>query len=160
MIHACRRIADRLVAMFEEDAEHWSDNQIADFALDDELAALLDEVFVNAVPYARRLLRQLEERGWRGWTRSNASTPVIAGNRQAASTSTANCWPLPTARHDGRPRFAPMSSGVGEVVVADAAGCGEWWSVCEQFRAAGRTLLWGVKGVVRVAGRAGGRCSA
>jgi hypothetical protein len=29
---------------------------------------LLDEVFVNAVPIARRLLRLLEERGWTGWT--------------------------------------------------------------------------------------------
>jgi DNA-binding transcriptional MerR regulator len=61
-------IADRLVAMIEEDAERWSDDQVADFALDDELVALLDEVFVNAVPVARRLLRLLEERGWTGWT--------------------------------------------------------------------------------------------
>jgi DNA-binding transcriptional MerR regulator len=59
-------VADRLVAMFEEDAEHWSEDQNA--ALDDELVALLDEVFVNALPCARRLLRLLEERGWRGWT--------------------------------------------------------------------------------------------
>ena len=43
-------VADRLVAMFEEDAEHWNEDQVADFALDDELVALLDEVFVNAVP--------------------------------------------------------------------------------------------------------------
>jgi hypothetical protein len=61
-------VADRLVAMFEEDAERWSEDQIADFGLGDELVALLDEVFVNAVPCARRLLRLLEERGWRGWT--------------------------------------------------------------------------------------------
>ena len=40
-----------------------------DFALDDELVALLDEVFVNAVPFARSLLRLLEERGWTGWTK-------------------------------------------------------------------------------------------
>ena len=62
-------VADRLVAMFEQDAETWTDVQIADFTLDDELAALLDEVFVNAVPVARRLLRLLEERGWTGWTK-------------------------------------------------------------------------------------------
>ncbi len=43
-------VADRLVAMFEEDAEQWSEDQVADFALDDDLVALLDEVFVNAVP--------------------------------------------------------------------------------------------------------------
>lgn len=61
-------IADRLVAMFEEDVEYWNEDQVADFALDDELVALLDEVFVNAVPCARKLLRLLEERGWRGWT--------------------------------------------------------------------------------------------
>jgi DNA-binding transcriptional MerR regulator len=61
-------VADRLVAMFEEDAEHWYEDQNADFGLDDELVALLDEVFVNAVPCARKLLRLLEERGWRGWT--------------------------------------------------------------------------------------------
>lgn len=61
-------IADRLVAMFEEDVEYWNEDQVADFALDDELVALLDEVFVNAMPCARRLLRLLEERGWRGWT--------------------------------------------------------------------------------------------
>jgi DNA-binding transcriptional MerR regulator len=68
-------IADRLVAMFEEDAEHWSDDQMGNFALDDELAALLDEVFVNAVPCARRLLRLLEERGWRGWTQLERIRP-------------------------------------------------------------------------------------
>jgi hypothetical protein len=62
-------VADRLVAMFEEDAEYSSEDQIADFDLDAELVALLDEVFVNAVPIARRLLRLLEERGWTGWTK-------------------------------------------------------------------------------------------
>lgn len=62
-------VADRLVAMFEDDAERWSEDQMADFALDAQLVGLLDEVFVNAVPSARRLLRLLEERGWRGWTR-------------------------------------------------------------------------------------------
>jgi DNA-binding transcriptional MerR regulator len=62
-------VADRLVSLFEEDAEQWSEDQIADVALDDELFVLLDEVFVNAVPVARRLLRLLEERGWTGWTK-------------------------------------------------------------------------------------------
>jgi hypothetical protein len=61
-------VADRLVAMFEEDADRWNEDQIADFALDGELVALLDEVFVNAVPCARSLLRLLEQRGWTGWT--------------------------------------------------------------------------------------------
>jgi DNA-binding transcriptional MerR regulator len=62
-------VADHLVAMFEDDAEHGTDDQIADFALDDELVALLDEVFLNAVPVARRLLDLLEARGWTGWTK-------------------------------------------------------------------------------------------
>jgi DNA-binding transcriptional MerR regulator len=62
-------VADRLVSLFEEDAEQWSEDQIADVALDDELFVLLDEVFVNTVPVARRLLRLLEERGWTGWTK-------------------------------------------------------------------------------------------
>ena len=62
-------IADRLVRMFEADEAHGSEEQAADFALDDELTTLLDEVFINAVPVARRLLRLLEERGWTGWTK-------------------------------------------------------------------------------------------
>jgi DNA-binding transcriptional MerR regulator len=61
-------VADRLVEMFDDDAEHWSGEQ-ADFDLDDELAALLDEVFLDAVPAGRQLLRLLEERGWSGWTK-------------------------------------------------------------------------------------------
>lgn len=68
-------IADRLVTMFEEDAERSSESQIAEFALGDELVALLDEVFVNAVPCARGLLRLLEERGWRGWTQLERISP-------------------------------------------------------------------------------------
>lgn len=62
-------LADRLVAMFEEGAEQWSEDQVVDFTLDDGLVALLDEVFINAVPVARVLLRLLEARGWSGWTR-------------------------------------------------------------------------------------------
>jgi DNA-binding transcriptional MerR regulator len=71
-----RALADRLVAMFEEDAEQWSGDQATDFALDDELVALLDEVFVAAVPVARGLLRLLEERGWTGWTRLERVEPA------------------------------------------------------------------------------------
>jgi hypothetical protein len=68
-------IADRLVAMIEKDAEQWNEDQVAEFALDDELAALLDEVFVNAVPLARKMLRLLEERGWTGWTKLERIDP-------------------------------------------------------------------------------------
>ena len=35
----------------------------------DELVELLDSVFLESVPIARRLMDLLEERGWRGWTR-------------------------------------------------------------------------------------------
>jgi DNA-binding transcriptional MerR regulator len=70
-------IADRIVAMIEKDAEQWSEDQLADFALDDELAALLDEVFVNAVPAARRLLQLFEERGWTGWTDLERVEPTL-----------------------------------------------------------------------------------
>ena len=62
-------IADRLVTMIEADADNWSDEQLADFALDQDLVTLLDEVFLHAVPIARQLLRLLEERGWTGWTK-------------------------------------------------------------------------------------------
>lgn len=69
-------VADRLVAMFE-DAERWSDDEAAaDFALDDELVALLDDVFLDAVPAARWLLRLLEERGWTGWTQIQRISPA------------------------------------------------------------------------------------
>jgi hypothetical protein len=69
-------MADRLVAMFEDDAGHQRDEGFADFDLDDELVALLDEVFVNAVPAARQLLRLLEERGWTGWTKLERVRPA------------------------------------------------------------------------------------
>lgn len=69
-------IADQLVAMIEKDAEQWSDDKVADFALDDELVTLLDEVFLKAVPVARTLLRLLEERGWTGWTKLERIDPT------------------------------------------------------------------------------------
>src|SRR5918994_2893201 len=68
-------VADRLVAIFEEDAEHGEEDHVAAFALDDELVALLDEVFVKALPCAPTLLRLLEERGWRGWTQLERIDP-------------------------------------------------------------------------------------
>jgi DNA-binding transcriptional MerR regulator len=62
-------VADRLVAMFNRDSQQWTEEQLASFALDDDLVVLLDEVFLHAVPVARRLLQLLEERGWKGWTK-------------------------------------------------------------------------------------------
>ena len=61
--------------MFDKHAEHSSKDQIAEFALDDELVALLDEVFINAVPVAPTLLHLLEERGWTGWTKLERIDP-------------------------------------------------------------------------------------
>lgn len=69
-------IADRIVALIEADMEHWNDDQIASFTLDAELVALLDDMFVNAVPAARTLLRLLEERGWTGWTKLERIKPA------------------------------------------------------------------------------------
>lgn len=63
-------VADRLVASFEAaDDEGW-ENEITD-----ELAELLDSVFLDSVPAARRLLELLEERGWRGWTKLKRICP-------------------------------------------------------------------------------------
>jgi DNA-binding transcriptional MerR regulator len=69
--------ADRLVSLIEETAAHWDDyDDAADFALDDDLAELLDSVFLDAVPVAPRLLKLLEERGWTGWTRLERTDPA------------------------------------------------------------------------------------
>ena len=58
-------VVDRLVAQFEAvPASAWEDDP-----LPDDLAALLDSVFLDSVPAARRMLDLLEERGWSGWTK-------------------------------------------------------------------------------------------
>ena len=86
-------LADRLVTLIETTSEPWEDAE-ADFHLDDELVALLDEVFLDLVPMARRLLELLEERGWKGWTRLervHAPPELGAGQgpgiRRAAATA-------------------------------------------------------------------------
>ncbi len=57
-------VADRLAAEFEAvPAEDWESG-----ALPDDLAALLDAVFLDSVPGARRILRRLQHHGWTGWT--------------------------------------------------------------------------------------------
>jgi DNA-binding transcriptional MerR regulator len=62
--------ADRLVSLIEQSTEGWEDlEETGEFALDDGLVALLDQVFLDTVPIASRLLQLLEERGWTGWTR-------------------------------------------------------------------------------------------
>jgi DNA-binding transcriptional MerR regulator len=68
-------VADRLVAMFEEDAERGGDDEVVDFDIDEGLVEILDEVFLSAVPVARTLLGLLEERGWTGWTKLERISP-------------------------------------------------------------------------------------
>lgn len=59
-------VADRLVGLLESaDAEGWETH---DKEMTDELAELLDSVFLDSLPIARRLMDLLEARGWRGWT--------------------------------------------------------------------------------------------
>ncbi|ABW09840.1 transcriptional regulator, MerR family [Parafrankia sp. EAN1pec] len=65
-------VGDRLVALIEADAEGWENH---DEVMPDELAQLLDSVFLDSVPIARRLLERLEERGWRGWTKFERIQP-------------------------------------------------------------------------------------
>lgn len=63
-------VGDRLVEFLEaaEAAEAAEGSQDFDEIVPDELAKLLDSVFLDSVPIARQLLARLEERGWRGWT--------------------------------------------------------------------------------------------
>jgi len=63
--------ADRLTAELESVPEEaWEDG-----GLPDELADLLDAVFVDKVPGARRILRRLEHNGWTGWTNVRRIAP-------------------------------------------------------------------------------------
>ncbi len=48
----------------------------SEFAVDDDLAELLDSVFLDSVPIAPRLLELLEERGWTGWTNLERIDPA------------------------------------------------------------------------------------
>lgn len=58
-------VIDRLVVQFEAMPESaWEEDP-----LPDDLADLLDSVFLDSVPAARRMLDLLEERGWTGWTK-------------------------------------------------------------------------------------------
>ncbi|MGF7234644.1 MAG: MerR family transcriptional regulator [Frankia sp.] len=60
-------VGDRLAAALEAaDTEGWENH---DQEITDKLAELLDSVFLDSVPIARRLMERLEERGWRGWTK-------------------------------------------------------------------------------------------
>ncbi|WP_406832703.1 MerR family transcriptional regulator [Pedococcus sp. KACC 23699] len=57
-------VGDRLVAQLEAVPDGgWDEGD-----LPDDLAALLDAVFLTSVPGARRILARLEQHGWTGWT--------------------------------------------------------------------------------------------
>jgi len=60
-------VSDRLAALLDAAEDHGWEGP--DQEITDELAELLDSVFLDSVPIARRLLALLEERGWRGWTK-------------------------------------------------------------------------------------------
>lgn len=63
-------LADRIAAFLDVTVEREAEKGFEQFdIIDDELVGLLDSVFVDALPIARRLLELLEERGWAGWTR-------------------------------------------------------------------------------------------
>ncbi|WP_457205434.1 MerR family transcriptional regulator [Nocardioides sp. P5_C9_2] len=65
-------VADRLAAQFEQvPDEAWDQD-----ALPDDLAGLLDTVFLESVPCAARLLALLEERGYTGWTNIRRTEPI------------------------------------------------------------------------------------
>jgi DNA-binding transcriptional MerR regulator len=63
-------VGDRLVGLLEAGdqavPDEWAQHEDQ---LTDELAELLDSIFVESVPIARELLDRLEQRGWRGWTK-------------------------------------------------------------------------------------------
>ncbi len=66
-------VRDRLVGLLDAaDAEGWESH---DEEMTDELAELLDSVFLDSMPIARRLMELLEERGWRGWTKLERINP-------------------------------------------------------------------------------------
>jgi hypothetical protein len=64
-------VADRLAAQFDQEPdEAWTQE-----ALPDDLARLLDSVFLTSVPCAPRLLALLERRGYTGWTNIRRTRP-------------------------------------------------------------------------------------
>lgn len=68
-------VRDELVAMLEADHPAGSDGRAeAMQEMPEDLAQLLDELFVDLVPAARRILELVQERGWSGWTNFKRTT--------------------------------------------------------------------------------------
>lgn len=67
-------LADRIVEQLESlDEEAW--RRFAEDGMPDDLAALLDSMFLDQVPIAPDLVRLLEQRGWTGWTKNRRIEP-------------------------------------------------------------------------------------
>jgi DNA-binding transcriptional MerR regulator len=64
-------VADRIAAELDSAPDEAWDGD----GLPDELAELLDAVFLDKVPGARRILRRLEHHGWTGWTNARRIAP-------------------------------------------------------------------------------------
>lgn len=67
-------IADRLVGLLEADEAEPASTEWEEMT--DELAGLLDAVFVESLPIAPTLMRLMEERGWTGWTKNRRLEPA------------------------------------------------------------------------------------
>jgi DNA-binding transcriptional MerR regulator len=61
-------LVDRLAASLEETEDEHQELPV-EARMDNRLVALLDSIFLTSTPIAPRVLRLLEERGWKGWTR-------------------------------------------------------------------------------------------
>lgn len=68
-------LADHLAGLYAMGEEAAAEAG-GEFQITDDLAELLDSVFLTTAPYARRILALLEERGWTGWTKVRRIDPV------------------------------------------------------------------------------------
>jgi DNA-binding transcriptional MerR regulator len=80
-------LADRLVEQLEAaDQEDWE--AYAGDEITDDIADLLDAMFVQNVPIAPRLLELIEQRGWTGWTKLKRIDPLSKCNPEGAHSLT------------------------------------------------------------------------
>jgi DNA-binding transcriptional MerR regulator len=81
-------LADWLADLFSHDDGGWEEAD-ADAVVAAGFVDLLDSMFVEQVPVARRLMQLLEERGWTGWTHQQPTR--AAGRQQAGRSSAPRC---------------------------------------------------------------------